>query len=150
MRGLQATLNLSNNAATHVDAATSKATTSGARLQPPQQPQQPRKHLSTSDAPDSAHLSLPSSSHKSLASIHSGITGIRGVWRFPHGNSCNGSLRAQFLLFFCLPFRIGGGSSQLTVALVSFTTTQLAILMNDLELEGGAEIPLLYEDSAEW
>ena len=47
-------------------------------------------------------------------------------------------------------FFTGGGNSQLTVALVSFAIAQLSILMNDLELEGGAEIPLLYEDSAEW
>ena len=47
-------------------------------------------------------------------------------------------------------YPFSGGNSQLTVALVTFTLTQLSILMNDLELEGGAEIPSLYEDSAEW
>ena len=43
-----------------------------------------------------------------------------------------------------------GGNSQLTVTLVTFALGQLSILLNDFELEGGAEIPSLYEDSAEW
>ena len=74
MSGLQVTLNLSNNATSHGEASNAKSSASGSRLQPQSQQQQ-RKHLSTSDAPDAANFSLPSSSHKTPpSSAYSGIT----------------------------------------------------------------------------